>query len=290
MNNKSLLETLKTYQYELIDDVITLKAKNYLFFYCVIKTGIKHTEALGIILNKPLLDKDKIKELSNRFNKYGKIYYDNLVLVQDMIYITFKENKQLFDKLTVVVDYLNEIDITYRDKCIICGSKADYHAYHGFLAPIHTNCLEKVKTKEKIENNKKQSNTLAYIFATLGALIGVLPILIIYLLSNALVVLLSFLAPVFACYGFVLGKGKRTTLSDIYTIVISFVFVILMDVFFISNQINIIEGINNLSEYVQNYLSTFLNVIIQSVLFVALGYISSWLFYKNRGFKKEKRT
>ena len=188
--------------------------------------------------------------------------------------------------LVSLVNYLRTNNIPESIRCPICGQfQTDGLAFYaGNFQRLHLHCLDSKLSsqQERITNNETNGNFVTGLFgAILGGICGIVPNIFTILVLNHIYVVLFALIPICIYYGYKVCRGKMNTGALVLTIVLSVLFLFLMNYLLLVFNVHSNYGLWLFSDCLRLFLQgDFLKELFvegwTQLLFLALGLLYSW--------------
>lgn len=281
-------------QYALEHNLTLLKDKAFGFYrnyqVTVGETGNKGTRYYTAVFAEK--DQEHLQSLMNALERVREIKgVQKVIPTYSGVTVTYGEGAGRCDITSFVgdgiVNVLSEMNIKGAGYCPACGERMECGAQaeiFGNVYTMHENCLEEIERaneNEKIQAENKGSVLFGAIGAFLGALVGMLPWMLVDL-AGYFSAWLGILAATCSKFGYDLFKGKNTVAKSI-AVAVSTVIAVIIESFFsytvlIVNdfscsfaeavELNILNLLYN-SEYLGNVV---LNLIL-ALVFAVIGVV-----------------
>ena len=277
----NLKEKLLYSSFEFKDDVLYKVIEDFHFFY--LKLSNKK-EVVAICLNKALLHKNDLKVINKKFKGIARIYSDNLLLRNDVLYIDLISYDNIISDLENIGKYLHYINYYERKNCVMCCCSASYNTVDNKLIPIEEKCIEKYHNDKKLLKEKDKNIKKALLMALLGAFIGILPSLIIAMLVESYTIvssILVFICPFLSMILYYKNDVNRTNKSDLLCVLISLLFVILYHVSLILICINA-HNITSFKMYFEVLKYYVYESYIETIMMFIIGMFSAMFLIKKK--------
>jgi len=187
-----------------------------------------------------------------------------------------------------IVQQLKEMSISAPQACPICGQgSCDCLAYYDGYRKAHKNCVDAdiASRRQKLERQgaKGQSVTGGFVGALLGALVGLIPTVLLAVFANLISAWLFALIPVAAFFGYKLLGGKMDGKLPLVMVILASLLTlpVLELAQFYASVVEYWDEYLGLGETVMAYLyymtpaDTAINML-QPLLFMGLGLFISW--------------
>lgn len=177
---------------------------------------------------------DPKEENFKEFQKNLSIKLSSTVNPNDTIIVkvTGKNDDEATESIALnmkaLINYFKDHNINHSHSCWFCGESSDETVcIKGFNVYSHKSCKENYK-KDAIkeidnDNNYNENPTLSIILSFLGAFIGLIPFVLIFLFSEYYYSILLAIPPFCSYFGYKLGKAKPDKKATVCSIVFSFI-------------------------------------------------------------------
>ena len=205
-------------------------------------------------------------------------------------------DQQVGELLTSFTNALRETGIAPAGTCAVCGGAAPESLgfFGGTYQPVHAGCLQNLVTtaREKAEDNRQNGSYLTgFLGALIGAVVGILPSLLLIALTDRIYAALFALIPLAAMWGYRKLGGKTDKASIVIVVVLSFLAVLLMTA--VSAAISLAQETGDpfleILPFILGYVVTaegFVALLQDSVMpliFMVLGIWIAWRFLRQTG-------
>lgn len=277
----NLKEKLLYSSFEFKDDVLYKVIEDFHFFY--LKLSNKK-EVVALCLNKALLHKNDLKVINKKFKGIARIYSDNLLLRNDVLYIDLISYDNIISDLEKIGKYLHYINYHERKNCVMCGCNASYNAVDNKLIPIEKKCIEKYHEDQKHFKEKDSNIKKALLMALLGSFVGILPSFIIAMLVESYTIvssILVFICPFLSIILYYKNDVNRTNKSDLLCILISLFFVFLYHLSLVLICINA-HNITSIKMYFEVLKYYVYESYIETIMMFIIGVFSAMFLIKKK--------
>ncbi len=232
------------------------------------------------------LKKNYRKEIKNLMKHKGAVSYVGRTL-QMVVRTSHMQYPYEFSQTVIsLVNYLTTNNIQESLQCPICGQfDPDGLAYYnGVYQKVHLSCIENLLDKREadVAQNEKNGNFLTgLIGALLGGLVGILPSVITVMAANHIYAILFVLIPLCIYYGYRLFRGKMNNAAIVLTIVLSVVFLFLMEYLVLVLTIHQDYGMWLFADcfkvfFDPEFFGEMIKTMGMSALFLVIGIVYSW--------------
>lgn len=245
------------------------------------------------------LDRATVKALQKEIK--GTISFsgiDQMAVLQVLMNFPISKNKKkgyfehLMEKLT---ETLQQFHIQNIETCGFCHleteEEANWVVYRGLYVPAHASCVEAAYAEQQAtieaENANKKNLPLSIIFCIVGAIIGILPGVLIMLFSGWLFAIAFALSPVCAFFGYKLGKAPLRWYTTLITVVTCLV-VSLLAVVGMYASLAALGGMS-FNEFISNPEAGFVSTLLQVFVFTLLGITVAWGYIRRTNQSKVEK-
>ena len=225
-------------------------------------------------------------------NEFTKAAFDNVCYMtsseskNDTLIVTLPTSVSInegfinscINVLNAIIIKLQELNYTPKTRCKHCHKDANLNFFNDEYIPLHNECKEEIK-KELIQkqeklNKEKYRYLLNFIYSLLICFIALIPSVLITYFTNKIITPLLLLITFGSFLGLHLSKTKNDKFSYLITLLISFNFIILFNIF----------AFNHLSNSLELDFITYFNentwFVIRKILFSILFIFGGMRFYK----------
>ena len=205
-------------------------------------------------------------------------------------------DQQVDELLRSFTGALREAGIAPAATCAVCGGAAPESLgfFKGAYQPVHAGCLQNLVTtaRETAEENRLSGSYLTgFLGALLGAVVAIIPSILLIALTDRIYAVLFALIPLAAMWCYRKFGGKMDKASIVIVVVLSLLAVLLMTAVSAAVSISSEEGIPffEILPFILAYVITvegFLALLQDSIfplIFLALGLVFAWRFLRQTG-------
>lgn len=267
------------------EDTLYGEYAGYRYSVNIINNGSVLMYQMSMLVNNTL-DKDTVKSLQKEIK--GTISFsgiDQMIVLQILMNFPISKEKKkgyfnhLMEKLTEVLQQNNIENI---ESCGFCHleteENTDWVVYRGLYVPAHASCVSSAYAEQQAaieaEDANKKNLPISIVLCIVGAIIGILPGVLIMLFSGWLFAIAFALSPVCAFFGYKLGKAPLRWYATLITVITCLV-VSLVAVIGMYAGLAALSGMS-FNAFISDPDSGFAVTLLQVFLFTALGIAVAW--------------
>ena len=286
MNIKQIAEAL---DFKQIKGVYCKDLENFHLTLLLTQPHMAVVATCAYVLNKPVGEED-FEEFVVEFGKKVIRRQNNLLFV-DLPKLTngFKKKEEDIAEALELIEKVSEkltiLGYTNYAKCAFCSGEdnLEYDVVNDLYLPIHPECLQEaindVAKEIEQENSKLGRLPLSIMLTVAGAVVGLIPTIVMIYLTETIYALLFTLIPICGMVGYKLGGGPRNKIMTVTTIISSvavvfgFSVVIYILAFLASNA--------QFGDFLSANIGAILGDLARNLLFIAIGIWISWKLISN---------
>ncbi|MCK7485039.1 MAG: hypothetical protein MZU97_05435 [Bacillus subtilis] len=133
-------------------------------------------------------------------------------------------------RLGVLTASMRQNRLTQHEHCTVCHrfietEEAKLKNFNGYYVPIHDSCADQLVQTVQNEVASEQKRwfllPVSALFALIGGLIGLIPVIVVFFVSSYYIGILYALIPLAALYGYRLGRAPKNFLMIAVIVVIT---------------------------------------------------------------------